>query len=709
MKTKLISAAVASVVMIWSPLIMARQTVTLPYIFGVAPGDSVGQTTGVDATGSGLLTINPNININSLNDVGGGITSSINNVASTLFVGNSTVTGFTGTNLIRFLDITAGANASTVNFNGDVFTTTFNLSGTGTVNFNGSLNPGIVAASSNFAGDGFINVGTNQLFNSAITTNTANTGTLTLNGGSRVIGAIGGANGLRQINIVGGNASVTGAIQAQQFNLGINTLTTVGALTTNAAGVINTTFASNSVFGKIIVNGNSAINAGGITVIPTVTGALTNGTTYRIVEAPSGTDNAVVSVINNNPRFTFAGLPTTLGKVDIRLVGVAPLATLVTAPAALLVAPILDNNAPVTTDLRAIQDAIAILPDAASINNSLAQLAPGTTNLAAPWVAGQTTRLFEDLWMARLDEIQDQCCEVCKPMEAETHKCKTSDERGTWWAKAFGSRGNQDNFNNMYGYDTKAYGLMVAFDKLITDETRVGFAGGYANTKIDGNNSSGHSEIDSYQLTAYLNHTMGDAFIQGALTAGVDRYNGQRSIVFTGINRSATANFEGQQYTAIATVGKHFYFGKQGVITPIASLQASRIQVDSYNENGAGDANLLVSSQDYDFVQSSLGIKAERVFKLGNNSYSPEAHFKWLHDFNSTTMQQQAAFTGSPTKFKTNGIDQDRELFNIGAGFTFLSCKCDDKSWSLKALYDYKWNESGYSSNQFSAMATLKF
>lgn len=46
----------------------------LPYVFGVAPEDSVGQETGIDSTGAGLLTINPDININTLNNVGAGMT-----------------------------------------------------------------------------------------------------------------------------------------------------------------------------------------------------------------------------------------------------------------------------------------------------------------------------------------------------------------------------------------------------------------------------------------------------------------------------------------------------------------------------------------------------------------------------------------------------------------------------------------------------------
>ncbi|MDP1929474.1 MAG: autotransporter domain-containing protein [Thiobacillus sp.] len=712
MKVKLITAAVAAVIAAWAPISSARQSVALPYLFGVAPGDSVGQATGLDTTGAALLTINPDININTLDDVGGGITNDGDDLASILFLGNSTVSGFTGASSQRFNAITAGANATTVNFNGDVFATTFNVSGTGTVNFNGSVNPGIVAASTIIQNDGFVNIGANQVFNSAITTLTANTGTVTLNGGSSVNGAIGGASGLKQINVVGGNASVIGAVQALGFNLGTNTLAINGALTTNAGGTISTTFASDAVFGKIVATGDSAIDAGGITVIPTVTGALTDGTTYRIVSSPSGTNNAAVTVINNSPRYTFFGLPTTLGNVDIRL-GAAPLATLVTAPGALAVAPILDVNGPVGSDLLAIQDAIAVLPTTGSINNALAQLAPGGTNLAAPWVAAQTTRLFDDLWMAQMDQIQTACCDTnCesnKPnVPTDLNACRDAEQKGKWWAKGFGSRGEQGNVANMNGYDTEAYGLMLAYDKPLNNQTRVGLGGGYANSTIDGNHSSGSTDINSYQITGYLHHAPGPFFVQAALTAGVNDYESTRHIVFPGVNRTATSDYTGQQYTGIVTVGKHYQVNET-TLTPLASLQASHIRVGSYTESGAGDANLRVESQDYTFVQSTLGVKAERVIRSGSSTYAPEVHAKWLHDFNSTTMEQDATFNGSGASFNAQGIRQDRNLFNVGAGVTFLSCNCDKDAWTVKGLYDYKWNGSEYSSHQVSLIAGLRF
>jgi len=699
MRIKLISAAVAAAIAAWAAPGAARETVPLSGVVG-----PVGVVSGVDTTGPGTLTVG-NQNINTSNDPGGAITSTAA-AANVVFTGNSTVTGITGTAGLKFSNINAGAVGTTVNFNGAVFTTTFGVTGTGTVNFFGD-----VIGAPNFAGDGFINLAAGHSLNGAITTNTAGTGTLTLNGGSSVIGAVGGANGLRMINVVGGNTSINGAVQSLGFNLGANTLNITGALTTNAGASISTTLVSNLAFGQIIPTGASNINAGGITVVPTVTGALTTGTTFRIVNAGVGTAGAPVTVINNNPRYLFSGLPTVTGNVSILLTA-APLATLVTAPGAIAVGPVLDINAAPGSDLLAVQNAIAVLPNTAAINNALAQLAPGTVNLAAPGVAGQTARNFDDMWMARVDEIQDLCCNTCEPNKPEpaliSRKCKVQEQRGNWWAKAFDNQGRQRDIDGMNGYQTKTTGLMLAYDKPVGEQLRAGVALGIANTSIDGNNSSGHGKVGSYQLTGYAGYAPGPLFVQGALSAGVDNYTGARSIVFPGVNRTANADYTGQHYSALVAVGQHFYAG-QTTITPLATLQASRIHVGSYTETGAGDVNLRIATQDYNLLQSSLGVKAERVIATGSGTFSPEVHARWMHDFNSTTMQENAAFTGGGGSFTVQGIRQGRELYNVGAGISILSCGCDKNAWTIKGLYDYKWNRSDYSSHQVSLIASLKF
>ena len=466
MKMKLISAAMASVIATWAPMSAAREAVALP---GVVGGEGV--LNGVDTAGPGTLTIGNNQNINTNNDLGGALTSDANDTASLVFLGNSTVTGFTGTTLIRFLNLSAGAVGATVNFNGDVFATTSSVSGTGTINFNGNVTSAPV-----FAGDGFINLGAGRSLTGAITTNTANTGTLTLNGGSSVTGAIGGASGLKQINVVGGNAAVTGAVQAQGFSLGTNTLTLTGALTTNVGGTISTTLASNSLFGNIQPSGASNISATGITVIPSVTGVLTPGTNFRIVNGLVGTNAATVNVINTNPLYTFVGVPTTTGDVNIQVV----LAPAFVSPAAnAAAASAFGLTALAGSDFLAIQNAIVGLPNAAALSNAVVQLSPNSPSLAAPWVAAQATRLFEDIWMARVDEIQDVCCDAAcdpnKPGANKSHPCTADEQRSNWWGKGFGSRGEQDAVNNLNGFETQAYGVVMAYDKPLNPQTRVGF------------------------------------------------------------------------------------------------------------------------------------------------------------------------------------------------------------------------------------------
>lgn len=702
MKIRIIAASVGAVLAAWAPLGSAREPVALPGVVGAE-----GELNGVDTTGNATLTVGNNQNINTNNDLGGAFRTSTNNEGSILFLGNSTVTGNTGQTGINYLNLSAGAAGTTVAFNGAVFSTTISVSGTGTLDFNGDVTGAPV-----FTNDGFINLGAGRSLIGAITTNTANTGTLTLNGGSSVTGAIGGANGLKQINVVGGNGAITGAVQAQGFSLGANTLTITGALTTNAGGTIASTLVSDAVFGKIIVD-TSNINAGGITVIPTVTGVLTNGTNFRIVDAPAGTIGAVVNVVNNNPRYTFAGVPTTTGDVNILLTDVVPLAALVTAPAAAAVAPVLEVNAPVGSDLQIIQDAIAVLASTAAIDSALVQLAPGTGHLAAPRVAGQTARLFDDLWMARIDEVQNLCCDTnCEPKgsaaSVTTHTCKDAEQQGKWWTKGFGNFGRQGDEDNMSGYKTEALGVMLAYDRPLNTETRIGFGAGYANTTVDGNHSSGKTTIDSYHVTGYFSHAPEPWFINGAVTAGIDQYDGSRSIVFPGVNRKASVDYDGHQYSAIVAAGKHFLVDQTTIVTPTASLRATRIHVDGYTEKGAGDLNLRVKSQDYDFLQSSLGVKAARTMQSAKGNFYPEVHFNWMHDFKSTTMEQDATFTGS-ARFTTEGVKQDRDLFNVGAGVSFLSCNCGGNAWTVKGLYDYKWNQSSYEAHQVSVVASLRF
>lgn len=109
-------------------------------------GDALGGLSGsVDfAEGTGTLRVGDGVNLTTGNGSAAGTQFLNANTATLTFDGSSTVTGTLGggtTGRSTFQTINAGANSSTVNFLGDVHvaSTTFNVTGTGTVNFSGDL------------------------------------------------------------------------------------------------------------------------------------------------------------------------------------------------------------------------------------------------------------------------------------------------------------------------------------------------------------------------------------------------------------------------------------------------------------------------------------------------------------------------------------------------------------------------------------------
>jgi uncharacterized protein with beta-barrel porin domain len=624
-----------------------------------------------------------------------------------------------------FLNITGGNDGTVVNFLGPVFATTTTVNQTGTLNFNsGSIN----ITATNFAGDGTIGLAPNTTVIGALTTTAgANTGTLIMGSGSVLNGAVGGAVGLKNIAVIGGSntagvsATITGATQAGSFTLGTNTLNIGGALTLNSGGVINTTLASASVFGNIRPVGATNLPASLLVNVTVPTSAvLTVGTIFNIVQTQtgtlqSGTNGSVVNVSvqsPTNPLYTFVAVPqagTVAGLVAIRVTGVPLLVPLTPPPGPPLPPVLIPITIPLVPVLLLsnlnVVNAINALSDPAGVVYALAQLAPSAPAISAPFVAFEGARQFQNLWLSRLDE--QMCNQVRQPKAGEEVPACPQPVDG-WWLKGFGYYGNQGATSGFVGYNSAIAGVMMAYDRFVTPEARVGFGVGYAHSLLNGNTFDARTDFNTYRATVYGAYEPGPWFVYGEASFGFNTYTGSRHVLFPGFNQTAQASYNGQEYTASVISGYHFFV--QGVtITPLASLQYTHLNLAAYTETGAPDINLNVGSQSYDFLQSGLGGTVAHPFALDSGALVPEFHAKWLYMIANPTLQNTATFQAGSAPFTTPGLTNYPSMFNAGAGLTFLSCSCAAKTWSLEAVYDFYARSDSYFAHAGMVRFTSRF
>ena len=662
------------------------------------------------------------------------VSSDASSTSNITFNSSSTVYGAIGqTPGPFFLNIGAGALGATVNFLGPVYGTTLDV-GVGRVNFNsGSIN----VTATNFAADGTISLAPNTTVIGALTTTAgANTGTLILGGGSVLNGAVGGAIGLKAVNLSGGNATITGAVNAYSFNLNSSTLNIGGALTmpgsSPVGGIVNTTLASPSVYGNIRVVGSTNL---GPTLRINVTvpsfAFIPVGTQFNIIQTQTGTvqsgTNGSILLISaqnpTNPLYTFSAVPlagTIAGLVTIQTTSTPLQVALQPLPPGVLPTPDQQVAAGVALALLGstgsndiltnILPAFGALTDRTQVINALAQLAPSSSDLAAPLVAFQAGRQFEGLISSRLDDTF--CDRMRRPGEDVAATCKEAGPHSNWWLKGFGYAGSQGAEQGVAGYDATILGTMIGYDVPLDPNTRVGMGIGFARSQIDGNSFQGagnNTSIDTYKALVYIGHDSGNWFISGDASFGWDDYTGTRLIQFPGVSRAAKASYSGQDYTARVTTGNHFFAGGF-TITPIAALQYTHLDLGSYTETGAAAIGLRVNAQSYDFLESSLGVKVAHSFRYRDVNFIPEVHAKWFHELTNPTVSNTAAFSavGSPS-FTTRGINTADDTFNVGAGVTILSCGCATRVWAVEAVYDYYWRPDNYSAQQVALRYTARF
>ena len=148
-------------------------------------------------------------------------------------------------------------------------------------------------------------------------------------------------------------------------------------------------------------------------------------------------------------------------------------------------------------------------------------------------------------------------------------------------------------------------------------------------------------------------------------------YEGKRDISIGAINRTANADYDGQQYGAYLGGGYKFELGKSLELTPLASIQWNHLRLAGYTETDAGSMNLIVNRQSYDILQSGLGARIASPLKYKWGNFTPEVHAKWLYNFIGDDMAITSTYTGGGGSFTSNGAKPAKNGVNLGGKLSF--------------------------------------
>lgn len=541
-------------------------------------------------------------------------------------------------------------------------------------------------------------------------------GTLVLNSASVYQGAVGDP-AILNVNL-NGNANIIGATGSQNFSLGQFTLTNTGALNLPSGIVINTKVISNSLFGNIAIGGaTDSIAGASITVNVDASGviALTPNTPLFVVSAGTGTNGLPVTVTSNSILYSFTGLNVG-GNIEIfPTFNPIPLPPGVGAVFTALLTVAANNPG---SDIATVVAAISALPTPAAIAAALAQLNPNV-NGAIPRASFAGAQQFQNLWSKHMGYgrciyaeeccIEDQCCWAKRTncdCYAEINCCNVPN-RYEIWADGFGYWGRQYARDGFEAYKDDIYGGMVGFQMPVTRELSVGFGAGYAWTSILQSDHKDDGHIQTYDATVYAAYDSTHVFLDAAFSFDYNFYHSSRHIFFPGIDRQAISNYNGKEYTALGVGGYRWYTRGCFIITPFAGLQYSYLDVSKYREHGAGDIDLHVNAQHYNFLESSVGLEFSRPIQTKHGAFVPEIHGIWLHDFYGDAMDLTAIFSSVASEagsFKTKGPAWARNSWDVGASIAFITCS----KLAIELVYNYEFS-STYHANEGLIKLSKKF
>jgi uncharacterized protein with beta-barrel porin domain len=202
---------------------------------------------------------------------------------------------------------------------------------------------------------------------------------------------------------------------------------------------------------------------------------------------------------------------------------------------------------------------------------------------------------------------------------------------------------------------------------------------------------SGHSDL--FQAGAYVRHTVGPAYVTGALAYGWQDITTNRIVTIAGFDQ-LRAEFNANAFSGRAEGGYRFvspWMGGIG-ITPYAAGQFTTFDLPAYAEQAVTGANtfaLAYGSRSVTDTRSELGIRTDKSFAMQDGVFTLRGRAAWAHDFNPDRTIASTFQSLPGASFVVNGAAQasDSALVTVSAERKWLN------GWSVAATFEGEFSD----------------
>jgi outer membrane autotransporter protein len=500
--------------------------------------------------------------------------------------------------------------------------------------------------------------------------------------------------------------------------LGLNTLTIHGSGDMTGTSVFNIS-ANEAQSGRIVIDEGNFImgGAGGLdsmalkligltTTIPiggershTVFGTTTGGGTIII---PDNEDVAFVVVSTTNPFMTWT---YTNGIITERINPSAPEdiitagGSVITDPVALANLGIIANSdsgargdladAIITSNAQELLDRLLIV---------ITEVTEDSFNTIEDLIGDVSANLDKKAGLLSTSFVEDSSLKGISAGDAA--------KRYGAWASYSISSNTQGQRKGKPGYHSRSNGVTFGADTLINDETAIGFAIGYIDTKVNHKDSNlgDTSGVKSTLLSLYsVTELLNNWYVQAQAIFGQNRIDNTELRGTAARREYAKASFKSLVYAAAVEAGYRYLTENKILITPIIGIEFDIIGKSAYKEHGTTNQNLDVRKSAQRKLIGHTGVSFSKNFNISNYEVIPEIYGIIRHDFINKNLNVVSKLEGVEDSLVTRTAQNVATFGNIGLGVTSVINNAE-----TTIGYDYYFGEK-YASHQGTIKVRLNF